>query len=57
MEPSEGLRSTFQEAIKDSRVTLADGTFDQTGVEDGWADVIVIAQVQQSSMSDKETGD
>jgi len=44
VEPSEGMRSTFTKAVNDERVTLTDGTFDHTGVDDHWADVIVIAQ-------------
>lgn len=45
VEPSEGMRNTFSQTIQDSRVTVADGTFNQTGVEDGWANIIIIAQV------------
>lgn len=45
VEPSEGMRDKFAGTIQDERVTVADGTFDDTHIEDGWADVIIIAQV------------
>lgn len=44
-EPSEGMRDVFVKAVKDDRVTIAEGTFDHTDVEDCWADIVVIAQV------------
>ncbi|KAF7324792.1 CUE domain-containing protein [Mycena kentingensis (nom. inval.)] len=44
IEPSEGMRETFAKYTTDARVELSNGTFDATGVESGWADVIVIAQ-------------
>ncbi|KZT26356.1 S-adenosyl-L-methionine-dependent methyltransferase [Neolentinus lepideus HHB14362 ss-1] len=44
VEPSEGMRDVFSKTIKDSRVSAADGTFDTTGVEDGWADLVLVAQ-------------
>jgi len=44
VEPSEGMRSTFAKMVNDERVTLTEGTFDHTGVDDQWANVIVIAQ-------------
>ena len=37
------MRNIFHKNIKD-RITT-NGTFDATGVEDSWADVIIIAQV------------
>lgn len=40
------MRETFSDSIQDSRVTLSEGTFDHTGVESGWADLVVIAQVR-----------
>lgn len=46
LEPSEGMRNTFSDSTKDQRVTIAYGTFNETGVEDGWADIIIIAQVR-----------
>jgi len=44
VEPSEGMRDTFAKTVKDARVRLTEGTFDRTVVQDGWADLIVIAQ-------------
>ncbi|KAF5357964.1 hypothetical protein D9756_001532 [Leucocoprinus leucothites] len=44
VEPSEGMRDTFARTIQDDRIHLRDGTFQNTGVEDGWADLVVIAQ-------------
>ncbi|CCM02384.1 uncharacterized protein FIBRA_04480 [Fibroporia radiculosa] len=44
VEPSEGMRSVFTQTVKDDRVSTAEGTFDATGVEDGWADIVIIAQ-------------
>ena len=45
IEPSAGMRDVFAKATTDPRVSVQAGTFDTTGVEDGWADLIVIAQV------------
>lgn len=45
LEPSAGMREVFAKATTDPRVSVHPGTFDTTGVEDGWADLIVIAQV------------
>lgn len=47
VEPSDGMRDVWTKAVKDSdsRTTIVKGTFDNTGVEDGWADLIIIAQV------------
>ncbi|KAI0079913.1 S-adenosyl-L-methionine-dependent methyltransferase [Panus rudis PR-1116 ss-1] len=44
IEPSEGMRKVFSDTVKDERVSVADGTFEKTGVEDGWADLVVVAQ-------------
>jgi len=44
IEPSEGMRDVFSRTVKDDRVTVSEGTFDNTGVESGWADLVVIAQ-------------
>ncbi|KAJ1310403.1 hypothetical protein OPQ81_007141 [Rhizoctonia solani] len=44
IEPSEGMRETFNKRTKDSRVACLAGDFLKTGVEDGWADLVVIAQ-------------
>ncbi|THH05762.1 hypothetical protein EW145_g4552 [Phellinidium pouzarii] len=43
IEPNEGMRAVFADTVKDPRVSLYDGTFDTTGVPDGWADVILCA--------------
>jgi hypothetical protein len=39
------MRDVFTQTVHDPRVTIAEGTFDRTGVESGWADLVVIAQV------------
>ncbi|KAJ7088584.1 hypothetical protein C8R44DRAFT_819059 [Mycena epipterygia] len=39
------MREAFLKYTTDDRVGISDGTFDKTGVESGWADLIVIAQV------------
>ncbi|KAF8744050.1 WD40 repeat-like protein, partial [Rhizoctonia solani] len=44
IEPSEGMRETFNKRTSDSRVSCLPGDFLKTGVEDGWADLVVIAQ-------------
>jgi len=44
MEPSAGMRGTFEKAIKDSRVTCREGTFEKIGASDEWADLVVVAQ-------------
>ncbi|KAI0807512.1 S-adenosyl-L-methionine-dependent methyltransferase [Fomes fomentarius] len=44
VEPSAGMRDVFSKTVTDPRVSVRDGTFDTTGVEDGWADLIIIAQ-------------
>ncbi|KAG1745883.1 S-adenosyl-L-methionine-dependent methyltransferase [Suillus paluster] len=44
VEPSDGMRDFWTKTVKDDRATIVNGTFDNTGVEDGWADLIVIAQ-------------
>jgi len=44
IEPSEGMRDTFLKTVKDDRVTVAEGSFDKTSINDGWADIVVIAQ-------------
>lgn len=51
IEPSEGMRSVFSQQVKDDRVTVAEGTFIATGIADGWADLVVIAQVCSFSLS------
>ena len=39
------MRSVFSQQVKDDRVTVAQGTFDATNIAQGWADIVVIAQV------------
>ena len=41
------MREQFSKTITDPRVSVAEGTFEATGVEDGWADLVVIAQVSR----------
>jgi len=43
-DPSPGMRTVFAEKTQDDRVTIAEGTFDGVDVEEGWADLVVIAQ-------------
>lgn len=47
-EPSEGMRDVFSKTVSDERISIAEGTFQQTSVEDGWADLVVVAQVVPS---------
>lgn len=44
IEPSDGMRDFWTKCVQDNRCTIVNGTFDNTGVEDGWADLIIIAQ-------------
>lgn len=44
VEPSPGMREVFSKTVQDDRVTIDDGTFENTGVGDEWADLLVIAQ-------------
>ncbi|KIM28760.1 hypothetical protein M408DRAFT_132375 [Serendipita vermifera MAFF 305830] len=44
VEPSPGMRQTFQAKTQDDRISVADGTFTQTGEKDNWADAVVVAQ-------------
>lgn len=36
----------FAVKTKDDRVTIAEGTFEKVDAEDGWADLVVVAQVR-----------
>ena len=38
------MRDEFSKTIDDPRVSVAEGNFISTGIDDNWADVIVIAQ-------------
>jgi hypothetical protein len=40
------MRDAFNKGVSDPRVTCSEGTFEKTGVEDGWADLVVVAQVR-----------
>lgn len=40
------MREVFSKTVKDDRVSVSEGFFHETGVEDGWADLVVIAQVR-----------
>ncbi|KAA1471123.1 S-adenosyl-L-methionine-dependent methyltransferase [Dentipellis sp. KUC8613] len=44
LEPSAGMREVFAKSVSDERVTINEGFFDNTGVPDGQADLVVIAQ-------------
>ncbi|KAJ7709859.1 S-adenosyl-L-methionine-dependent methyltransferase [Mycena rosella] len=44
VEPSQGMREVFSKTVSDERVSIADGTFQQTSIPDGWADLVVVAQ-------------
>ncbi|KZP11949.1 S-adenosyl-L-methionine-dependent methyltransferase [Athelia psychrophila] len=44
VEPSAGMRAAFERTVEDPRADIVDGSFAATGVEDGWADVVIIAQ-------------
>jgi hypothetical protein len=44
IEPSDGMRDFWMKRVQDNRCTIVNGTFDNTAVEDGWADLIIIAQ-------------
>jgi len=46
IEPSSGMREVFKQRVSHERVSISDGTFDNVPtVENGWADLIIIAQV------------
>jgi SAM-dependent methyltransferase len=44
------MRDFWTKTVIDSRCTIVKGTFDDTGVEDGWADIIIIAQVSSIAL-------
>ncbi|KAI0054448.1 S-adenosyl-L-methionine-dependent methyltransferase [Artomyces pyxidatus] len=44
VEPSAGMRDVFSKSVSDSRVATVEGSFDHVPVEDGAADLVVIAQ-------------
>jgi hypothetical protein len=45
VDPNEGMREVFASVVTDPRVKLTDGTFDNTGAEDEWADFVIMAAV------------
>lgn len=47
IEPDAGLRAEFSNVVKDPRVSIVYGTFDETGVPDKWADFVVVASVSR----------
>jgi hypothetical protein len=48
IEPSAGMREVFQQRVNHESVTISHGTFDNVPtVENGWADLVIIAQVCQ----------
>ncbi len=38
------MRDVFVKTVQDDRVSVREGTFDTTNIDDGWADLVVIAQ-------------
>ncbi|KAJ6481287.1 S-adenosyl-L-methionine-dependent methyltransferase [Mycena vitilis] len=44
VEPAAGMRDVFSNTISDERVSIRDGTFQESHVEEGWADLVVVAQ-------------
>jgi hypothetical protein len=48
IDPVDGMCDVWKKTVKDSRATIVKGTFDNTGVEDEWADLIIIAQVSSA---------
>lgn len=46
-DPNEGMLKVFREEVHDPRVYVAKGVFEGTDVDDGWADLIIIATVSR----------
>ncbi|KAG2151309.1 hypothetical protein DEU56DRAFT_752242 [Suillus clintonianus] len=44
VEPSDDMRDFWMKSVKDDCAAITKGTFDNTGVEDGWADIVIIAE-------------
>ncbi|KLO13549.1 S-adenosyl-L-methionine-dependent methyltransferase [Schizopora paradoxa] len=44
VDPNADMREFFMETVKDDRVSVTFGNFQNTGISDEWADAIVIAQ-------------
>jgi hypothetical protein len=49
VEPSEGMRGIFNNSVQDERVSCQNGSFENTGVTNHSADLVIVAQVQSSS--------
>jgi len=43
IEPLESMRDVFAQSVQDPRVSISDGTFENSDIPDGWADVILAA--------------
>jgi len=44
IEPSKGMRQVFASTVIDERVSVQEGTFGDTKVENAWADLVIAAQ-------------
>lgn len=57
VEPSEGMRDVFSKTVSDEkgRVSIIEGTFQESHIEDGWADLVVVAQVLCLSSTARDT--
>ena len=42
------MRKVWAEKNTEEKATIEDGTFDSTAVPDGWADLVLIAQVRST---------
>ena len=51
VEPSEGMRTIFDKSVQDERVSCQNGSFENTGITNHSADLVVVAQVQVQSPS------
>jgi hypothetical protein len=45
VEPSEGMRAIFEKSVQDERVSCQNGSFENTGITNHSADLVVVAQV------------
>ena len=52
-EPVDGMREVIQQSIQDPRVTVSNNTFENSGLPDGWADVILIATASGDELVQK----
>jgi len=44
VEPSEGMRTIFTKSVQDDRVSCQNGSFENTGIPNHFADLVVVAQ-------------